>query len=291
MYLFFCTVIIISLPGINGLVITNNLKEIKNIAIEDVVPYWKLGDLWTYDVNRFQVVFYASGALIDLDSSIDDFTTELIGYTESSYILKLSGRIKGNFQYESGEGIVLKGNLLYTKASGYAYFRKNDLSSEGIQFVINGITLLTNHPLKIPIPIPIPLTITINVNQSTPRPFIDFPLFDGKQGLINETNISVSIKFESIIFRILSLFFADIPNEIFYEENFDIPMLNYLAETEIISIETGTIDTYNISFNWNLFGSVYYAPLLGNIVKVETVIEIPDQFKVLCIAELIDYLY
>ena len=290
-YAFLSFIVLISLPCINGFTIINTSVENKNLVMEDDVPDWELGDLWVYDVSRLQVVFYASGAFIDLDTSMDDFTIELVGYTESSYILKLSGRIKGNFQYDSGEGIILKGDLLYTKVSGYAYFRQNDLANEAVQIFINGIVLLTEHPLMISIRIPMPLTITININKNNPRPFIDFPLYGGKQGQINEANIYTSIKFESIFLRILSIFFADIPSEILYEESYDIPKFNYLAETENISIGSETFYTYNISFAWDLYGSIYYTPSLRNIVKIETVIEIPNQYKFLCVGDLIDYSY
>ena len=278
-YVFFCTMIIIVFPCVTGLIITNTLEEIKNLTVEDDAPVWELHNLWTYNVNRFQVNFFSSGALIGLDSSLDNFIVELIGLSESSYILKLSGRIKGYFQYDSGEGIVLKGNLLYTKVSGNLYLRQNDLAIEKLIFVIKGIVLLTENPLQIPIPIPIPLTITINVNQSTPRPFIDFPLYDGKQGLINETSITANIKFESIVLQILSLFIYGIPNEFFIEETLDIPMIDYLAESENISVGAGTFDAYNIKFAQDLFGSVYYAPSAGNFVKAEAVIEIPDHLQ------------
>jgi len=288
-YVFVCTIIIIGLPSVTGLVISNNFKEIKNVTIDDTVPVWELGDSWTYYINRLQVNFSASGALIIFDSSMDNFTVELIGYPGSSYILGLSGRIKGSFHYESGEGRVLNGNLLFTKVSGTAKFRQNDLANEEAHIVIKGIVLLTEYSPQIQIPIPIPLTITINVNQSTPRPFIDFPLYNGKHGLINETSISADIKFESIVLQILSLFLADVPNEIFYRETYDVPMFDYLAKAENISVGAGTFDAYNIGFAWGLFGSIYYAPRAGCIIKAQTVIEIPDQFTVLFLGELISY--
>ena len=291
LYIFLFTIIIIGLPNITGLVITNNLVEIKNSSVDDYVPVWELGDSWTYNVNRFQANLSMSGALIVFDSYIDDFTLELIGYPGSSYILELSGRIKGSFYYESGEGRVIKGNLLFTKISGNAKFRQNDLANEELHIVIKGIVLLTEYSPQIQIPIPVPLTITINVIQITPRPFIDFPLYDGKEGFINQTSVSTDIKFGSIILQILSLFIGDIPNEIYYKETFDIPMFDYSAESENISVEAGTFDAYNIAFAWGLFGSIYYAPSAGNFIKAETVIEIPDQFQILFLGELKNHNY
>jgi len=289
-FAFLCTMIIIGLPIVTGK-ISNNFEDIKNFTVDDYTPVWELGDSWTYDINRFQANFFASNAHISLDSTLDDFTIEVIGYTESSYILGLSGKIKGYFEYESGEGMVLKGNFLFTKVSGNMYIRQNDLANEKIYIVINGIVLLTKHPLQISIPIPIPLTITINVDQDIPRPIIDFPLYNGKQGLLNETIISADIRFESVFLRILSLFFSDIPSDIFYKESFDIPMFNYSASTENISVGAGTFAAYKIQFAQGLVGSIYYAALVGNFIKSEIVIEIPDQFMVLLIGELKSYNY
>ncbi len=290
-YAFICTIIIISLPGVTGLVTSNTLEEIKNVTLDDNVPVWELGNSWTYDVNRFQANFTASGALIGFDTSIDDLIVELIGYPGSSYVLGLSGRIKGTFHYESGEGRVLNGNLLFTKISGNIKFRQSDLANEELHIVIKGIVLLTEYSPQIQIPIPIPLTITINVIQITPRPVINFPLYDGKEGMINETSISTNIKFGSIILQILSLFIGDIPNEIFYKETFNFPMFGYKVNSENISVGAGNFNAYNIGFVWGLFGSVFYAPSAGNFVKAETVIEIPDQFQVLFLGELISYNY
>jgi hypothetical protein len=291
MYVFLCTVILLGLPNVTGFIVKNNLYEIKNVSVDDNVPIWELGDSWTYDINRFQINFSASSALLGLDSAIDDLTLEMIGYSETSYILKLSGKIRGSFQYESGEGIALKGNLYFARISGNMYFRQNDLASEKLSIFINGIALLHKHPFQIPISIPIPLKITININQSTPRSFIDFPLYDGKQGFINETGIYANIKFESIFLQILSLFFADIPNEISYQETFDISMFDYLAKNENLSVGAGTFNSYNISFSWGLFGSIFYAPNVGNYIKAESVIDIPNQFMILIMGELKSYNY
>jgi len=289
-FAFLCTMIIIGLPIVTGK-ISNNFEDIKNFTVDDHAPVWEINDSWTYDINRFQANFSASGAHISLDSTLDDFTIEMIGYTDSSNIMDLSGRIKGYFEYESGEGIVLKGNFLFAKVSGNMYVRQNDLTNEKFYIVINGIVLLTKYPLQISIPIPIPLTITINVNQDIPRPIIDFPLYNGKQGLINETIISADIRFESVFLRILSLFFSDIPSDIYYKESFDIPMFDYSASTENISVEAGTFNAYKIQFAQGLVGSIYYSPSVGNFLKSEIVIEIPDQFMVLLIGELKNYNY
>jgi hypothetical protein len=288
-YMVLTAIIIICLPNIEGLLTVNNHEEIETVKLDDNVPVWELGDSWIYNINRFQTNFYASGAFIGIDSYVDELNFEVIGYSETSYISGISGIIKGTFQYETGEGIVLKGNLLFTKLSGNIYFRKNDLAIEKTQIIIKGIVLITEHLFQIKIPIPLPLTITVNINQTISRPIIDFPLYDGKQGFINETVISANIKFESVVLQILSFFFEDIPYGIYYKETFNIPMLNYSTKTENISIGSETYNAYNISFAWDLFGSIYYAPSVRNIVKTEAVIEVPDKFMVLCIAELKDY--
>ncbi|MDH7507478.1 MAG: hypothetical protein QHH15_06835 [Candidatus Thermoplasmatota archaeon] len=289
--IFLCMMIIIILPNPAGLVLNSNLQSIKNSSFDDYAPEWKLDNSWNYYINRFQINFSISNALMALDSYIDNLTVEMIGYSGSSYKLGLSGNIKGVFEYDSGEGMVLKGNLLFTKFSGNSFIRKNDLANEKTQIIIKGIVLLTEHTFRIPLPIPLPLTITVNMIQNNPRSFVDFPLYDGKHGLINETIISLDIKIESIILRIFSFFFEEIPYSIYYKDTYIFPMLNYSIKTSNITVYAGSFNTYNISFSWDLFGSIFYAPLVGNIVKIESVIEVPDQFMVLCIGELKDYYY
>ena len=286
----FLCITIIGLSNTTNLVIANNLKEIKSFKVDEV-PVWKPDDSWTFYVNRLQTNFSLTGAVITLDASMDNLTVKVIGYSELFYILGLSGDIKGNFYYESSEGMVVNGYLLFTKTSGNIYVRKNNLAIEKTQIVIKGIVLITRRPTQIPIPIPLPLTITINIKQNTTRPFIDFPLYDGKQGTINETVISIDIRFDSIVLQFLSFFFESIPYFIYYKQTYNIPMLNYTTKNENISVTAGMFNTYNISFSWDLFGSIYYAPLVGNIIKIESVLDIPDQFLVLCICELKDYNY
>jgi len=124
------------------------------------------------------------------------------------------------------------------------------------------------------------LKISMNVLQTMPRPLIDFPLYDGKINILSDAQISVNIKLESIVLKILHIFKPDIPEEILLDKEIGLPMLPYNATMEQVTVEAGTYDAYNIKFLEGLFGSIYYAPAVGNIIKAEANMEIPDQLLV-----------
>lgn len=248
--------------------------------MEDDVPIWDVGDSWTYLVDTCSVQFYESEQLIEINLSMDSFLVKVEETTATSYLLGISGKIQGSFGYDDGAGTTLAGRLYFTKISGTLQIRKADLAVEKALVVIRGIALLKEHPLPISIPIPVPLTITVNVEQGTPRPFIDFPLYDGKEGIISEAHLSANIKVESIVLKILHIFNSEIPKEIILDQEIDTPMFPYSATAEEITVQAGTFAAYNLSFFEGLFGSIYYASAAGNIVKAEAKMDIPDQLMI-----------
>ncbi|UCF49672.1 MAG: hypothetical protein JSU91_07960 [Thermoplasmatales archaeon] len=270
--LIICTLLLCSMSGLAYNITTEEDKT----TINDDVPIWEFADSWRYDIGRLFLQLNQSGQFIKLDLSLDNLLTNVVGVTSTSYEMSISGNIAGIFDYDDGSGTTLGGILFMTRVSGDLQIRQSDLAAEEAIIVIKSIALLLEHPLPLPIPIPVPLTITITIIQETPRPLIDFPLFDGKIGIIPETDLITSIKVESIALKILHIFIPDIPEEIIIEQNVTLPMLLYSATQEEITVSGVNYTAYNINFYEGLLGSIYYAPTAGNYIKALADISTPE---------------
>jgi hypothetical protein len=245
----------------------NITNEVETITMDDDVPVWEVGDTWVYNVAKASFQLNQSGQMMSLDLSLTDLEISVLGTTSSTYKLTLSGDIGGLFDYDDGAGTNLGGILFITSISGELEINQANLAAEQTNIIIKSIAILLEHPFILPIPIPLPMTITLDIRQETPRSLLDFPLFDGKEGLIPETDLITSIKVESIVLRILNSFTADIPEEIYLEQNFTLPMLLYSVKEEQVPVEAGNYTAYNIEFFQGLLGSLYYAPDVGNYIK------------------------
>lgn len=270
--LILCIMLVFSFSTVAQTVETDLIKN--KTLMDDDVPIWEIGDYWTLVVNEFLVQLNQSGQLIELSMIMDEFTLTVESETTTSYQLSVSGKMQGTFLYDDGAGTRLSGSFLFTRVTGSMQIRKVDLAAENEQIVIKSIALLTEHPFPFSFPIPLPLKITIDIEQTTPRPLIDFPLFDGKMGLLQETQISASIKVESIVLKILHIFNPEVPEEILFDQVMDVPILQYSASVEEVTVEAGIYTAYDIAFFEGLFGSVHYAPEAGNLIKVQAEMEI-----------------
>ena len=273
-----CILFIFSFSSVAQSVINNPLTE--KTLIDDDVPTWKIDDFWGYEINEFLFQANMTGQYIELGLNTDELEISVGSQTATSHQLDISGKLKGDFLYDDGAGIRLGGKLYFTKISGSALIREADLAAESEEIVISTIALLTEHFLEIPIPLPVPLKITIVIEQLTPRPLIDFPLFEGKIGLLPGLSISANITVESIVLKILHLFIPDIPDVISLETVVNIPQILYSASVEEITVEAGNYTAYNIDFYEGLLGSIYYAPDAGSIIKAVASLEIPDELLV-----------
>ena len=269
-----CLVIsMLLLSSISG-VAYRTTTETEKATMDDDVPIWEMGNSWRYEIVGLSLELNQSGEVFKLDLSMKDLTTRVGGLTSTYYNLDVSGKISGLFDYNDGKDTKLGGILFITRiSSGTINIRQNDLSCDEANIVISSIAILFEHPLFLPIPIPLPLTITLNIKQEVPRPLIDFPLYDGKEGIIPETNISTNIKVESILLSILNKINSDFPEEVIFYQNFTLPMLLYSVNEEQLSVAGKTYTVYNIEFFEGLLGSIYYAPAAGNYVKASAEID------------------
>lgn len=247
-------------------------------SMDDPTPTWSLGNIWTYDINTIEFQLNESGQTIELSLAVNDLKLDVSSETQTAYVLDLSGKISGSFAYDDGAGMTLGGNLYFTSFSGVLNVGKDNLTAHRENIVIKSIALLTEHPIPIPLPLPIPLKITIEVDHPTPRPLMVFPLFDGKVVLVEEIQIMANIKVESIVLTILNLINPEIPAEIVLDQTLDLPQLLYNATLEEVTVTAGIYDAYKLAFFQGLLGSLYYAPIAGNLIKAEAELDVPGSF-------------
>jgi len=247
-------------------------------TMDDNTPTWSLGNIWTYDINTIEFQLNESGQTIELSLAVNDLELKVSSETQTAYVLDLKGKISGSFAYDDGAGMTLGGSLYFTKFSGILNVGKDNLTAHREYVVINSIALLTEHPIPIPLPLPIPLKITIEVDHPTPRPLLVFPLFDGKIVLVEGVHITANIKVESIVLRILNLINPEIPAEIVLDQGLYLPQLLYDVAPEEVTVTAGIYDAYNLAFFEGLLGSLYYAPVAGNLIKAQAELDVPDSF-------------
>lgn len=277
--LFICMLLMFSLSGVAQHIVTKTSNETYTTMLDDDVPVWDEDDYWIFDIDTFFIQINESGQFIELDFNMDNLLIEVAQASPgSSYLLDISGKLAGSYSYDDGAGMKIGGALYLTRLSGTMQVRETDLALERGDIKITSIALLTEHPLPISIPIPIPLTIKLSVEHNLPRPLIDFPLFDGKQGIIDEAALSANIRVESIVLKILNIFNPEIPAEIILDQDVNMPNLVYEAIAEEIAVQAGIFNAYNIEFFQGLLGSIYYAPDAGNIIKAEAELDLEGIF-------------
>jgi hypothetical protein len=266
-------------------------EKINALNMDDDVPTWAVNNYWTYDVDTLTFDIIQEAQIINLNLTVNNLKLKVISTDSDIYTLDVSGKIAGSFLYDDGVSTRLVGNLYFTSFSGIIQVRQSDLALENGKLVIRSIALLKEHPLAIKIPIPIPLTITLNLENNLPRPFIDFPLSDGKMGFVTESLVSANIKVESIVLKILNIFYPDVPPEVNFEQQVDVPELMYNATLENTTVIAGMFESYKIAFYEGLLGSVYYASVPGNLIKAEAELNIEDMINFKFNGELKEFSY
>lgn len=291
-FLIIIMLVISSFSTVAKTTLDNKISEkIESLNINDDTPIWEIGDYWTYDISAFKIELNQTEQIINLDLTWDSLKLEVKTITTDTYTVDITGKIQGSFSYDIGTGKRLSGNLYFNRFSGNMQVRKSDLAFKKCILKLKSIALLKEHPLSIPISLPIPLTFTLNLENSVPRPLIDFPLFDGKMGLITESSISANITVESIILKILNIITPDIPPGIYFDYSMSIPELFYNATIDNITVKAGTFSAYNIVFYEGFIGSLFYAPTVGNVIKAQTEFSDSDMLNFKFHGELKEYSY
>jgi len=260
-FIFVCMLVI---PGF--IVSAEHINDAKESAsYDDDVPIWITGDSWTFTASDFWANFTYEGKNIQMVGKIDDFKWTVVDTSGSSYKVDITGEITANYKITLPIGISslqVSGtiNPTWSNLKGTIIFGKTNLEIEDFNAEITGFTAIKIHP--IPISIPILVKITANADLSTPFPLFDFPLHVLKLWNMPEINIITNLNLGGI--------FGLIKIPIIVSTHYDwIPFAFSCLYQDSITVEAGTYDAWLVKSLLGGFFEYYYAPIVGNIVKID----------------------
>lgn len=257
-----CTMFILSLvTTVESAVIQQQGKE--PMSFDDDVPTWNNGDSWTYTIDSFTVDKSDSTNIFIIDGKIDNFKWTVVDTSGSNYKVDFSGKLDASYEfYLASANLYVTGsfNPSLTRFSGSIFFQKTNLEVSSFNADIISISPAIISP--IPFPIPIPIRLTANGNLDTPMPVLDFPLTDLKlPWSLPEINVVTEAKIGGI--------FGVIGVPITFSTHYDwIPLAFWCLGQEIVNVEAGTFTAWEISSIIGDYFEYFYAPSVGNLVKM-----------------------
>jgi hypothetical protein len=235
------------------------------INLSDDVPIWNEGNSWTFTISEFWIDYSYGDLSLKMDGRIDDFKLKVSDTSGDSYKVDVSGKITGSYEASlpfAGLLLNFDGTLKKqsNRLSGKIVFRKSNLEIEDFNAVIKGITSIAIHP--IPLKFPLPIRISANADFSTLFPLFNFPLHSLKFWNMPAMDIITPIYFGGI------LGILKIPITFTTHYNF-IPLAFSCIEKISVTVDEGTYDAWRIKSIIGDFFEYYYAPMVGNLIKVD----------------------
>lgn len=245
--LFVCLLIISSLV-IPVTAITKR-HDIRTTSYDADVPIWKKGYRWTYHFTESRTHGFTTYLFGDLNLKVVEDSGD-------SYILEASTIPDG--EYDLG-GFGIKTTIL-TSFTFKLKMRKADLGLESFEEKLKGIFRLKIGSLTLPIPIQGEIRTYVEFDPTWA--IIPFPLFDGKSGTLNGTEIWHINVYAHLFWGLVSAFGP---------QNISIPLtpIPYTCSEEQIIVQGDTYNVFNVSAEWmdgSRFES-YYAEDVGNVAK------------------------
>jgi len=261
-------VIIILLISVISAVGQNTVEKKQNMGqtfIDDDVPIWNVGDSWTYTIDDFTFDYEEGGQKMFFDGNIDDFTWTVADTSGSTYIVDFTAELSCIFEvYLSSSSITFyaTGNIknTLTRMTGTLTFTKSNLQLQDMSAEIIGIVSAKISP--IPIALPLPFKATLNVDLTTEFPLFDFPLSSNKFWDLPNMDIVVNVHAGGI-FGLISI-------PITFTTHYSwIPIAFHCKNKQDISVEAGTFNAWEIESTFFDMFQYYYAPEVGNIIKID----------------------
>jgi len=240
-------------------------QKMGQTLLDDDVPVWNVGDSWTYTIDDFTFDYEEGGQKLFFDGNIDDFTWTVADTSGTTYIVDFTAELSCDFEVflsSSSTSFYVTGNIknTLTRVTGTLTFTKSNLQLQGMSAQIMGIVSAKISPL--PIALPIPFKATMNVDLSTEFPLFDFPLYSNKFWTLPDMDIVVSIHAGGI-FGLISI-------PITFTTHYSwMPLAFHCKDKQDISVEAGTFDAWEIESTFFDLFRYYYAPEVGNIVKID----------------------
>lgn len=234
--------------------------------IDDNVPIWKVGNSWTYTINEFTVNYNVDGQKVYMIGKIEDFTLKVTDTSDSNYYtVSFTGKVTASYEIimslTSGS-LQLKGTLrpLLTRVKGTILFTKSNLQVHQVSAQMYTLTAGVIAPLKTPLPLP--LKITVDGQLSVDFPLFNFPLSANK--FWSMPNLDITMKMNAG--GSLGIIRIPITLKTYYSWT---PFAFHCQSKRDVTVAAGTFSAYKISSIFGEFFDYYYAPVVGNLIKID----------------------
>jgi len=259
------TILIVSVTSAVGQTTIENKHKNETTILDDDVPIWNVGDSWTYTVNDFTFDYEGSSQRLFFDGSIDDFTWTVADTSGSTYKVDFTGKLNCEYYVylsSSSGAFAVSGTMkeTLTHMSGTLTFTKSDLQLQDMSAEIKGITIAKIYPL--PIPLPIPFKVTLNGDLSTEFPLFDFPLSTHKFWNLPDMDIFISVHVGGP-FGIINIPISFVTHYSW------MPLAFHCNNKQDITVEAGSFNAWKIESTFFDMFEYYYAPSVGNIIKID----------------------
>lgn len=247
----------------------NNLEKNKTTNSDDPVPTWNVGNSWTYTINNFIIDYQYENLKLYMTGRIDEFKWSVIDTSGTDYKVSLTGKITAN-SYEinlpfASRVLHITGSIkpLLTSLTGTIVLTKSDLELKDASASIQGITAAKIYP--IPVSLPIPYKIVMDGDLSTLFPLFDFPLYVDKFWSLPSIDITSKLNIGGL-FRIFKY-------PITFKTSYSWTPFAFHCKPKVdVTVQAGTFSAYEITSTFFDIFKYYYAPSVGNLVKIDAVL-------------------
>jgi hypothetical protein len=234
-------------------------------SFDDTVPEWKIGDTWVYTTDSVLINYDDQGQKVFIDGKIDDFTWTVSDTSNPSYYtVTFTGKLTANYDFifsTTSGALHLTGTFKnpLVRLKGTFVFTKDSLQIHEVYAEIKGLTMVKIAPLKFSLPLPFKLTT--DAGLSVDFPLLDFPLSSFKFWSLPTIDITLQTRIGGL-FGIIGF---PITFHVLYTWT---PLAFYCQDKRDVTVAAGTFSAYKITSTIGEFLEYYYAPEVGNIIKI-----------------------
>ena len=238
--------------------------------LDDNVPVWQVGNSWTYTVSNLTINYNVSGQKILVYGTINDFTWTVTDTSDSTYYkVNFTGKLTASYDLKVSSisgNMQVKGTFKPTRThlKGTILFTKSDLKIHSVTAEIKGLSAAIIAPLKIKLPIPFKLTAQSGLSDDFP--LLDFPLSSNKYWSMPNLEINMVANAGGI------LGFFSFPIT-FGTEYYWTPFAFHCQDKRDVTVPAGTYSAYKISSIFGEYFDYYYAPDVGNLIKIDATLQ------------------
>lgn len=240
----------------------------KATTFSDDVPVWNVDDTWTYAVHSIIVNYSSGGQQIHMNGDIADFTWTVTNTTGDYYTLALTGKVNATYDIlltSQTTTIHFVGSFkpTLTRLKGTLQLTKSDLQVHHVSLQLVGITMTKINSL--PFNLPFPFKLVSEGSLTADFPLFDFPLSAVQFWNLPDLTLTMSSTFGGIFGLI------QIPFTVGVHYSWT-PLAFYTLGKEDVTVLAGTFSAYKIDSLIGNYFEYYYAPVAGNIVKIDVVL-------------------